>query len=426
MKILILGGNGFIGFQVTRASVAAGHATVCLGRDIRAAKHRLPEAKWISKDLADLQSSTHWADILEDVDAVINCAGVLQDSFRDNIVAVQQKSLKALYSAAKNIHVVQISANIMSGTDAGKTDFLATKASADEALANSGLDYTILRPALVIGRNAYGGTTLLRAVASFPCFMPIPYGNNTCQTTDLEDLASIALRSASGEFGKKGDYSVAAAEKTTFGLMVTRLRAWLGLAPSKTVTVPQSAVNLLSLSADLVSWFGWRSPLRKTATTILKEGIVVDPQKPLIETRNLADTLSRHSAGTQDIWFGRLYLLKPVLVLALSTFWIVSGMVAIIQFDKAAEYLDHLEYSENTVGLIIVFTALVDCVLGITVLFRRYTRTAIWGMILVSCFYLASASIVAPNLWIDPIGPLVKVVPAILLAIATLAILEER
>ncbi|THA69650.1 hypothetical protein E5176_01335 [Ensifer adhaerens] len=48
------------------------------------------------------------------------------------------------------------------------------------------------------------------------------------------------------------------------------------------------------------------------------------------------------------------------------------------------------------------------------------------GMLALSVAYLASATLVEPQLWADPLGPLVKVLPSLLLTLATLAILDER
>ena len=80
----------------------------------------------------------------------------------------------ALYEAAARRRIkliVQISARTEGG--AADTPFLATKRSADAALENSGIPFVILRPAVVIGRNAHGGSALLRALAAFPCVLPL-------------------------------------------------------------------------------------------------------------------------------------------------------------------------------------------------------------------------------------------------------------
>lgn len=96
-----------------------------------------------------------WTGILEGHDAVINSAGALQDGLADDIAATQAKAMQALYVAAKQSPVqliVQISARTQGA--AADLPFLATKRQADEALVSSGIPYVILRPALVLGRNA--------------------------------------------------------------------------------------------------------------------------------------------------------------------------------------------------------------------------------------------------------------------------------
>ena len=40
--------------------------------------------------------------------------------------------------------------------------------------------------------------------------------------------------------------------------------------------------------------------------------------------------------------------------------------------------------------------------------------------------YLAGATALEPALWLDPLGPLVKILPSLLLTLAALAILDER
>jgi hypothetical protein len=47
-------------------------------------------------------------------------------------------------------------------------------------------------------------------------------------------------------------------------------------------------------------------------------------------------------------------------------------------------------------------------------------------MLLVTAGYLIGASLVRPDLWLDPLGPLVKSIPAAFLALAALATLDER
>ncbi|WP_260023074.1 DoxX-like family protein [Ruegeria conchae] len=41
-------------------------------------------------------------------------------------------------------------------------------------------------------------------------------------------------------------------------------------------------------------------------------------------------------------------------------------------------------------------------------------------------FYLIAATLMAPELWLDPLGPLVKIAPALMLSLVARPMLESR
>ncbi len=47
-------------------------------------------------------------------------------------------------------------------------------------------------------------------------------------------------------------------------------------------------------------------------------------------------------------------------------------------------------------------------------------------MVLVSAAYLAGGTFLRPDLWLDPLGPYAKILPGALLALTTLAVMDER
>jgi hypothetical protein len=71
-------------------------------------------------------------------------------------------------------------------------------------------------------------------------------------------------------------------------------------------------------------------------------------------------------------------------------------------------------------------TSLLDCAIGASIALRRSCRLGLIAAIGLSFVYLAGASLVAPALWLDPLGPLVKAIPAILLALIARAIEGDR
>ncbi|ACL62423.1 NAD(P)H-binding protein [Methylobacterium nodulans] len=169
MRILVLGGYGLIGTAVILRLLSAGHSVIALGRSAVAARRRFPEVSWIETDIAGLSGAESWRPLIADCDAVVNCAGALQDGARDDLHAVQSTAMQALFLACEAAgirRVVQISA--VGASPSATTAFMRTQAEADGTLSRLDLDWTILRPGLVLAPAAYGGTALLRALASIP------------------------------------------------------------------------------------------------------------------------------------------------------------------------------------------------------------------------------------------------------------------
>ena len=429
MRVLILGGNGFIGSQICRV-LRGGHAVTALARQPGAAARRMPDIAWLKRDLAAMQAASDWA-LLADFDAVVNCAGVLQDGARDDVAAVQQDAMLALYeaaAAAKLALIVQISARI--DGPASALNFLASKRRADEALAQSGVPFVIIRPAIVIGRNAHGGSALLRALAAAPWRSPLVHAATPMQFAALDDVAEAVRDAVDGRIPPGSDFALAAAETLPLREAVALHRAWLGLPPAKAMEIPELAARPVAFVADLLGHLGWRSPLRSTAMEVAASGVtdsaVAGHTPSGRPSKTLAETLADHPAGVQDLWFARLYLMKPVIFAALSLFWLASGLIALMRFDQSAAHLVDAIGSRPVAVAATLATSLADTLLGAGVLVRRLAAPALIGMVALSLAYLAAATVLAPGLWADPLGPLVKVVPSIVLALVALAILDER
>jgi hypothetical protein len=128
----------------------------------------------------------------------------------------------------------------------------------------------------------------------------------------------------------------------------------------------------------------------------------------------------------QERWFARLWLLKPVVFVCLSLFWLVSGAIGLARIDAAAEVLTARGIGEGFARAAVVAGAAADIAAGTAVLLRVLARPALLAMAAIAAFYLAAATLLAPDLWLDPLGPLVKVIPGFCLVLVALAILDER
>jgi hypothetical protein len=79
-----------------------------------------------------------------------------------------------------------------------------------------------------------------------------------------------------------------------------------------------------------------------------------------------------------------------------------------------------------TARLALDLSALFDIAIGLAVCVRRLTRRALQIMLATALVYLLVGTVSAPQLWIDPLGPYVKIIPMLVAAGLTLAILDER
>jgi hypothetical protein len=78
------------------------------------------------------------------------------------------------------------------------------------------------------------------------------------------------------------------------------------------------------------------------------------------------------------------------------------------------------------VAPITIGTSLMDISIGVLIAFRRTCAIGLAAGIAASLGYMLGAAILTPDLWIEPLGALVKTGPAIVLMLVALLILDNR
>jgi uncharacterized protein YbjT (DUF2867 family) len=432
MRILVLGGYGFIGLAIARRLHVAGHEVTGVGRDAAAGPRLFPPITWKTADISALQSAADWAPLLGDIDVVVNAAGALQDGARDHLERIHHTSIVALVAAceaAGAIRIAQISAPGASTT--ARSDFMRSKARGDAAVKAGNAPWVVLRPGLVLGPNAYGGSALIRMMAALPVISVVALSDRRVQTVAMSDLTTVVLEVVEGKLPAGTDVDVMEPQDHPLGAVVVEVRQWLGLPTVRaTLQVPPWCVRLTAAIADALGWLGWRSPMRTTAMRAIDSGVVGDAA-PLSRLRGeslmtLQQTLDATPSTVQERWFARLYLLMPLSVALLSVFWLTSGLIAFTDIDRAAGVLPPDAMSHDAARGLVIAGAALDILLGLAILVRPFAKFACAGMLATTGAYLFAGSLLTPGLWLDPLGPFVKVLPAAMLALLTMALLEER
>ncbi|TIX38420.1 MAG: nucleoside-diphosphate sugar epimerase, partial [Mesorhizobium sp.] len=194
--------------------------------------------------------------------------------------------------------------------------------------------------------------------------------------------------------------------------------------------LPVAVARLLYRFGDLAAMFGWRPPMRTNAAREIARGAVGDPSgwtaATGIRPQTLAGFLALNPATVQEKWFARLYFIKPAIFVVLPVFWIMTGIVSL-----TTGYVSGVDLMQSTgAGILsaptVIAGALADIAVGALIAWRPATRKGLYGGIALSLFYLVVGSFLRPELWNDPLGPFLKVLPILVLHFVALAVLEER
>jgi uncharacterized protein YbjT (DUF2867 family) len=425
-NVLVIGASGLIGSAVAARLYREGHVVTGLARG-----GRHGGAVTITPfDIARATKPEHWVPVLAGIDVVVNCAGALQDGPGDNVSAVHFEGPSALFKACEMAGVKRVIHFSAMGVErAQPSDFSKTKYQAEGALRSSTLDWVILRPSVVIGRAAYGASAMFRGLAALP-FLPLMPDTGKLQIVQLDDVVETVARLVPDTAPARIALDLAGPEPLEFREVIAAFRTWFGWKPAREIRLPRPIARMLYGLGDIAGRLGWRPPLRSTAALEIVRGATGDPG-PMMDATGIApmtlgDALARNPASVQERWFAGLYFLKPVALGVLAAFWLATGIISLTVGWEPGVNLMRRTAIPALAEASVIAGALADIVVGSLIAFRRTAYPGLLLGVAVSLFYAASGTLLLPELWKDPLGPLLKIWPIIVAHLMTLAILRDR
>jgi uncharacterized protein YbjT (DUF2867 family) len=343
--------------------------------------------------------------------------------------AIHHLAPAALFDACQQAgvkRVIQISA-ISADEEAG-TEYAQSKKRADDHLRRLDIDWVVLRPSLIYGEGAYGGTAMLRALAVFPYMTPmIGEGGQVFRPLHVKDLAKTVLECLTRpDLARRSLEPVGPRLETVKGIL-NHYRGWLGRPPARPLHVPLPLVRGLCRLGDLLG----RGPLSSTALRQMEYGNA-GRETGFIETigfqpASLAESLRANPAQSQDLWHARLYLLRPLIRLSLVLLWLISGLLGLATLQSfALPLLAGAGFSGFSGMTIAVAASVLD--LAIAILLAMNWRPRVTGplQLVVIASYTLVLSLAAPHLWLDPFGAVLKNLPILVLVLVQMVLAEER
>ncbi|QGJ19731.1 MULTISPECIES: NAD-dependent epimerase/dehydratase family protein [unclassified Polaromonas] len=174
LRVLVLGGTGFIGRHAVAALHAAGAQLAIGSRHPERHEAAYPFAALHRVRFEHLLQPDAWAPLLKDVDVdvVVNCVGILRQRPRESYDHVHHRAPVALAVACAGANIRLVHTSALGLHEGAKSRFLSSKLLGERAIAATGCDHAIVRPSLLDGEGGFGARWLRGLSRSPVHFIP--------------------------------------------------------------------------------------------------------------------------------------------------------------------------------------------------------------------------------------------------------------
>jgi NADH dehydrogenase len=195
IMILVTGPTGCVGKAVVDRLTSSGHIVKCLwhwGRE-----HRVPARVHIAGGDVRNLDSLYSAMAEDSVDTVIHLASIRREDADNKFDDVNVQGTRNVISAAKRANINRIIMVGALGAEARSAfPFLRSIGKAEEVVRASGLNFTILKSAVVYGEGDWLTTWMQGLINDVPLFVAVPHSGDTkLQPIWVGDVAACVERS---------------------------------------------------------------------------------------------------------------------------------------------------------------------------------------------------------------------------------------
>lgn len=191
MNVFLTGGTGFVGREVLRQLVVAGHQVRLLVRNAQTPVARqLASEPGIELWPGDLSEAGPLVRALHGTDAVIHLVGIISEFGRQSFENVHVRATQNLVGAAQAAGVKRFVHMSALGTRPHSVSrYHQTKWIAEQAVSQSSLDWTIFRPSLIYGPGDRFVNLFARLAQWSPVLPVLGPGRALLQPVAVEDVA---------------------------------------------------------------------------------------------------------------------------------------------------------------------------------------------------------------------------------------------
>jgi NADH dehydrogenase len=272
VKVLVVGGSGFIGRETVRRLLAAGHRVRVLSRGTRDVVPGAEVARGSVLEPVGLPSACAGCDV------VIYLAGVIAEVGDQTYARIHAEGVANVLDAVRGTAVRRwIHMSALGARPDAPSRYHRTKWAGEEKVRASGLDGTILRPSLVYGRGD-GFLNLFAGLARWSPVLPLMGGGAMeFQPIAVEDVARCLVASVDAT-GQRGAITVCGRDRVTLRGIV---EAVLGATGRRRILVPVpwwlARIQAVACEWIFPALLRKAPPLNRDQLLMLAEGNTGDP-----------------------------------------------------------------------------------------------------------------------------------------------------
>ena len=200
--ILVTGASGFVGSHVVPALIGAGHRVVAMSRTEASARRVVDRLGASDRDqvdvrIADVTKPASLPSATSGVDAVVHLVAIPRDfNGGANLRLVNTEGTRAVVAAMRTAGVRRlVHLGAMGVEDDPELHYASSKAKAEALVADSGLDWTILKPSVQFGEGDGFFNIIAGLVRMSPGMVPLAGGGTArFQPIHSDDVAAVAVR----------------------------------------------------------------------------------------------------------------------------------------------------------------------------------------------------------------------------------------
>jgi len=256
MRLFVTGASGFFGQALVRRLIDTGHTAVCLVRpssEIKLADMQ-DKIEIVSGDMNDVD---FWKSKLDKIDAFINLIGIIREFPSRGITFEKYHYLFTveLVKLAREIgakRFLQMSA--LGSSLESKALYHRTKFKAEEYLRASDLEWTILRPSLIIGKGNEALGMMVKLINSAPITPVIGSGNYCMQPVDISNVSEAFVKALNDKHTIGKTYDLVGPDRMTYNQMLDRIGQVMD-KKIKRVSMPTGLMKFVTAPFEYFSSF---------------------------------------------------------------------------------------------------------------------------------------------------------------------------